>query len=233
MPFKRTLSALLLLLLLSTSMGFADAYKYIGSKNSEVYHYLNCSGTAKILDKNKVYFNSAAEAIADGRRPCAICTPPTTDDRSITAPAPAQISVSINGTRVAMSDMAPFIEGGRTYVPVRAVLEAYGVDSISYEAPNVIVVRGTDKLLIPVGEKCVIRNNVSMTTDAAAMIRNGRTCLPIRSVIEALGGTVGWDAETQTVLITKPSATSNASPGSSLQQLTVSFIDVGQGDSVF
>ena len=40
-----------------------------------------------------------------------------------------------------------------------------------------------------------------VTKDAAPVIRNGRTMLPIRFVVEALGGTVGWDETQQEVAI--------------------------------
>lgn len=230
------LAILLGIILLIATMGaigtaFGDDAKYIGSVNSEVYHYLNCSAAAKILDKNKVFFASAAKAVADGRRPCAICNPPLSDS---TAPAaspatvPSTISVTINGVPVAV-EPAPFVENGRTYVPVRSVLEAYGVDSIGWESPNVLITRGTIKLQIPVGQNCIIKNEVNIPTDAAAMIKDGRTCLPIRAVIEALGGTVGWDANTRTVLITKPTESGSDPIG----KLNVNFIDVGQGDAVF
>jgi len=191
-------------------LAFAEDYKYVGSVNSDVYHYLsNCEGAAKIKEKNRVFFVSVAEAVADGRHPCAICHPPRTDGASPTASqtlptsAPSHISVSINGTVIPV-EPAPFVEGGRTYVPVRSVLEAYGVDALSWEPPYVKVTLGDTVLQIPVGNRSIIKNGTAFNTDAAAMIKDGRTCLPIRSVIEALGGTVGWDADTKTVLITKP-----------------------------
>lgn len=41
-----------------------------------------------------------------------------------------------------------------------------------------------------------------MTADVAPEIVDGRTCLPIRFVVEALGGVLGWDAYTRIVTIT-------------------------------
>lgn len=240
MPFRtnRVLASILSLVIVLSMMGtglsaFGEDAKYIGSKNSKVYHYLNCSGAEQIYDKNKVYFASAAEAIADGRHPCSICSPPLNDSSVPVSvepgPIPSIISVTINGMPVPVTP-APFVENGRTYVPVRSILETYGVDSIGWEAPNVLVSRGNINLRIPVGQNCVIKNDAQIQTDAAAMIKDGRTCLPIRAVIEALGGTVGWDPNTRTVLITKPLETSSSQP---LSMLKVSFIDVGQGDAIF
>lgn len=207
---------------------FADS-PYVASKNSEVFHYASCSSAEKIKDANKILFDSADDAAASGRKPCSICSPPLTSKQAVPVAATSAISVTINGIPVKV-DPAPFVEGGRTYVPVRAVLEAYGVDSIGWEAPNVLVSRGATNLRIPVGENRVIKNGTAVQTDAAAMIKDGRTCLPIRAVIEALGGTVGWDANTRTVIITKPT---ESSPVATTSRLNIHFIDVGQGDSVF
>lgn len=110
------------------------------------------------------------------------------------------ILITVNGVQV-VSDTAPFIEYGRTYVPVRAVLEAFGVDSIDWQSPDVIVKDGDTTLKIPVLGSHIERNGDWISTDAPALIRNGRTCLPIRAVIEALGGRVAWEPVSRTVVI--------------------------------
>lgn len=43
--------------------------------------------------------------------------------------------------------------------------------------------------------------------DAAPIIRNGRTMLPARFIVEALGGTINWDADAQKATITKDGKT--------------------------
>lgn len=48
---------------------------YVGSKNSDKYHYPECSGASKIKEANKVWFKNKAEAAAAGYVPCKICTP--------------------------------------------------------------------------------------------------------------------------------------------------------------
>ena len=45
-------------------------------------------------------------------------------------------------------------------------------------------------------------NGVASTLDAAPIIRNSRTMLPVRFVAENLGATVGWDGATSTVTVT-------------------------------
>ncbi len=44
-------------------------------------------------------------------------------------------------------------------------------------------------------------NGVKKELDAAPIIKESRTLLPIRAVIEALGGTIEWDAQEQKVTI--------------------------------
>ena len=49
---------------------------FVGSINSNVYHYPWCSDAKKILPKNLVTFATVADACAAGYRPCKVCDPP-------------------------------------------------------------------------------------------------------------------------------------------------------------
>ena len=49
---------------------------FVGSKNSNVYHYPWCSEAKKILPQNLVTFATLADACAAGYRPCEVCKPP-------------------------------------------------------------------------------------------------------------------------------------------------------------
>lgn len=53
----------------------ASIGQYVGSKNSEVFHYPNCSYVKKILPENMIWFSSCDDAIAQGKRPCKRCNP--------------------------------------------------------------------------------------------------------------------------------------------------------------
>jgi hypothetical protein len=46
-----------------------------------------------------------------------------------------------------------------------------------------------------------------VSLEAAPIILNSRTLLPIRAVVEATGGTITWDASTQKVTITRGDTT--------------------------
>ena len=59
-------------------------------------------------------------------------------------------------------------------------------------------------LTLQVGNPAMTVNGASTAVDAqgtSPVIRNSRVLLPIRAVMEAMGGTVDWDAECQTVTL--------------------------------
>ena len=61
-------------------------------------------------------------------------------------------------------------------------------------------------ITLQIGNPRLTVNGVSKAIDdggTVPVIRNDRTLLPVRAVIEAMGGTVGWDNSTRTVSLTK------------------------------
>lgn len=50
-------------------------YKFVASKNSQVFHTPNCSSAKRIKPENLVGYNSRDEAIQAGKRPCKRCKP--------------------------------------------------------------------------------------------------------------------------------------------------------------
>jgi hypothetical protein len=62
---------------------------YVGSKESNVYHYSSCRYAEQIKPENMRYFSSPEKAIAAGYRPCLVCDPPTESPK----PEPPTISV--------------------------------------------------------------------------------------------------------------------------------------------
>ena len=49
---------------------------FVGSINSDVYHYPSCHYVERIHTENKIWFSSASDARAHGYRPCKVCRPP-------------------------------------------------------------------------------------------------------------------------------------------------------------
>ena len=62
-------------------------------------------------------------------------------------------------------------------------------------------------IILQIGNKKFTVNGETRTLDSPPIIKNNRTLLPIRAVVEALGGTVGWDATERKVTISLSSTT--------------------------
>jgi len=56
-------------------------------------------------------------------------------------------------------------------------------------------------IILQIGNSTFTVNGVPKTLDSPPVIKNNRTLLPIRAIIEALGGTVGWDANDKKVTV--------------------------------
>lgn len=148
---------------------------------------------------------------ADGPTAILISPAPTDIDYKIMpiSAIPEEISVMLNGEFVNFTDAVPEITNDRTFIPLRTVLNALGIedDSITYdsETKTVTAVRGDTTITLTIGQNAitVIKDGKRETieTDAAAYIANDRTLVPVRFVAEALGCNVGWDSYRRTVII--------------------------------
>jgi len=59
----------------SSSSESASGY-FVGSVNSDVYHYSSCASAKRIKSANLISFNSVQDAKNAGYRPCKVCNPP-------------------------------------------------------------------------------------------------------------------------------------------------------------
>jgi hypothetical protein len=50
-------------------------YKYVSSKNSQIFHLPQCRSAKRIKPENLVGYNSREEVIQAGKRPCKVCKP--------------------------------------------------------------------------------------------------------------------------------------------------------------
>lgn len=115
------------------------------------------------------------------------------------------VNISINGEYVEFNDDLgyPFVDSNsRTQVPFRVTLEKLGA-KVSWDGENNRAVAEKDdiKIEVPIGEKYIYKNGEKIVNDTKALIKNGRTYLPIRIVMEAFGCKVDWDGEYRTVTI--------------------------------
>jgi hypothetical protein len=119
--------------------------------------------------------------------------------------AESPVNIKINGKIVKFNDDLgyPFVDkSNRTQVPLRAVLEKIGAE-ISWEQSTMTAIAEKNgvKVEVPIGKKYILVNGEKLVNDTAALIKDGRTYLPIRIVMEAFGYEVDWDSNTSSVLI--------------------------------
>jgi len=86
MPLRKPIAvfALLLVFILLAACGVQQTttpapepqQSYVGSINSDKYHYPDCEWAQKIKPENEVWFSSPEEAQKAGYKPCKVCTPP-------------------------------------------------------------------------------------------------------------------------------------------------------------
>jgi S1-C subfamily serine protease len=128
-------------------------------------------------------------------------------------------SMTVNGVSRAIDvqGTVPVIVEGRTFLPVRAVVEALN-GTIAWTAADqkVTIIMGSDVLELFIGKSTARVNGTPMSVDPAnpkvvPFIVGGRTMLPVRFVAERLGGTVAWNDATKTATLAFGSTTTQTS----------------------
>jgi len=123
------------------------------------------------------------------------------------AVAAATIGVYVDGEKVVFPDQEPYIDSNsRVLVPLRGVFEKMGA-KVDWEAPTKTVTadRAGTVVILKIGEKKALVNGETKTFDTQAVLRNGRTMVPLRFVSESLGATVQWISDKKEVRITTES----------------------------
>ena len=115
------------------------------------------------------------------------------------------ITVKIDGTAVDFAEydnVLPYIESGRTMMPIRAVAESLGA-KVDWDADNEIVTID-NRIELEVNNDVAIVDGKQVIMDVPAEIRKSRTFVPLRFVSENMGAKVSWDNDTRTVKIVTP-----------------------------
>lgn len=108
-------------------------------------------------------------------------------------------------------DARPFLKDGRTFVPVRFLSNALGVEdkNILWDDPTKkVTLSAWNRVEMTVGSPAIAVTSAGVgqpdlkIIDVAPLLKNeeGRTYLPARYVAEALGYDVEWDERSQTVM---------------------------------
>ena len=108
------------------------------------------------------------------------------------------IKLTVDSQQVVFPDAQPYLDSAhRTMVPIRFVTEAMGAD-VKWDSNTSTAVISKNGITVNItkGSKTLTVNSASgtsyVTTDTVAVVKDGRTFVPIRFVVEALGGFVDY-----------------------------------------
>lgn len=120
----------------------------------------------------------------------------------VATPAPPPVRVELDG-RILKFDVDPVEMDGRVLVPVRAILEALGVQVDWEDSTQTVIARkGGDLLRLQVDNLTPTLNNQPLPAlDVPARVVNGRTMVPVRFVSENFNMIVSWEGENRKVII--------------------------------
>lgn len=92
------------------------------------------------------------------------------------------------------ANVKPYIKDGRTLVPVRFISESIGAEVDWDQQNSKVTVRLNNKVVeLVIGNKTMKVGDKNEALDVAPEISEGRTYLPLRSLVEALGKKVFYD----------------------------------------
>lgn len=107
--------------------------------------------------------------------------------------------VTVNNNLIKF-DAPPYIKGGVTLIPVRAVAEKLGAE-VSWDADTqkVTITKNETVIEITVNKMTVLVNGVPTEISLPTEVTCGKTYLPLRFLAEALGFDVNWDGENEII----------------------------------
>jgi hypothetical protein len=118
------------------------------------------------------------------------------------------IEVTIQSTMMLVNDKptyldtAPMIIGGRTMLPIRALIEALG-GTVEWDPSlrSIRITLGARVVVLTVNKNTADVDGRTVKLDVPPAIKNGRTLVPLRFVAENLGCQVAWDPATRTATV--------------------------------
>lgn len=99
-------------------------------------------------------------------------------------------------------ETAPIVQEGRTFIPIRSILEEAGANIIWNKEDNKATIElGKGMIELWLNQKVYFVNGWRYEFDASPRIINGRTMIPLRGLFEKLGFKVIWDKDTEEISI--------------------------------
>ncbi len=131
-----------------------------------------------------------------------------------TVQSASSIQVKINGVSPYFT-YAPFLQNDSTMIPARAVMENLGC-TVGWEGETktVKISANGKTITLTIGQSEITVDGVKKNIPAPAVLVGDVTYIPLRAVSDALGATVGWDADSRTAGICSYEKTHTLSVGS-------------------
>ena len=124
-----------------------------------------------------------------------------------------EIKINIDGNYLMQfNEQQPLIINDVTMIPIRDLMETLG-KSVSWDEKKgeVTIYDDTTEVILTINSDKMLQTTKNLidgtctqkevALEAAPVILNGRTCLPVRAVVEAFGAAVIWEADTKTIMI--------------------------------
>ncbi len=165
-------------------------------------------------DKSINNNQSPKEPDQDNKAPEKVSSGSSDADKEDTARAAVRIELRIGQKKAKVNGeekeimVAPYIKQGRTYLPIRFITEALGIDDIRWEAESkMITIKQENKIL-----GIDVRNNTISINEHLAYVmdtsietsESGYTMVPIRYIVQALGAIVDWNDNNNSIILTLP-----------------------------
>lgn len=117
---------------------------------------------------------------------------------------PKPISIKVDGAAVTLPDAKPYIDPvtSRTMVPIRFISEKMGA-KVEWDEPNQIVKidRNGKQITLKIGDMGYEWGERRFGIDAPAVIKDGRTFVPLRAISQAFEVYVKWDGSQHLVIV--------------------------------
>ena len=131
----------------------------------------------------------------------------------ISMPVSAEDNITIYvNEQMLQCDVAPYIENGRTMVPMRKIFEALDA-KVDWEGTTQTITATKDDIVIilQINNSTMKNDGVDEVLDVAPVIVEGSTFVPIRAVSQSLKANVEWLGHNQSVYINSPELFKQAS----------------------